>query len=61
MTYISFDDYTMPQLGQIMDSMLKERGYTDDADEAKRPLDEDARATSRPAPRKTSATAARGS
>jgi AAA+ superfamily predicted ATPase len=28
MTYISFDDYTMPQLGQIMDSMLKERGYT---------------------------------
>ncbi|HYD19816.1 MAG TPA: AAA family ATPase [Patescibacteria group bacterium] len=28
MTYINFDDYTMPQLGQIMDFMLKERGYT---------------------------------
>ncbi|TAL28250.1 MAG: AAA family ATPase [Alphaproteobacteria bacterium] len=27
MTYINFDDYTMPQLGQIMDFMLKERGY----------------------------------
>ena len=28
MTYINFDDYAMPQLGQIMDFMLKERGYT---------------------------------
>jgi hypothetical protein len=28
MTYINFDDYTMPQLSQIMDFMLKERGYT---------------------------------
>jgi len=28
MTYINFDDYSMPQLGQIMDFMLKERGYT---------------------------------
>ncbi len=28
MTYINFDDYNMPQLGQIMDFMLKERGYT---------------------------------
>lgn len=28
MTYISFDDYNLPQLGQIMDFMLKERGYT---------------------------------
>jgi AAA+ superfamily predicted ATPase len=35
MTYINFDDYTMPQLGKIMDSMLKERGYAmnDDARE----------------------------
>jgi stage V sporulation protein K len=28
MTYISFDDYSLTQLGQIMDFMLKERGYT---------------------------------
>lgn len=28
MTYINFDDYTMPQLGKIMDFMLEERGYT---------------------------------
>lgn len=28
MTYINFDDYTMPQLSQIMDFMLKDRGYT---------------------------------
>lgn len=28
MTYIDFDDYTMPQLTDIMDFMLKERGYT---------------------------------
>ncbi len=32
MTYIQFDDYKLPELGQIMDVMLKERGYTmDDA------------------------------
>lgn len=33
MTYINFDDYNLPQLGQIMDTMLKDRGYTmsDDA------------------------------
>lgn len=28
MTYINFDDYTMPQLGKIMDFMLQDRGYT---------------------------------
>jgi AAA+ superfamily predicted ATPase len=28
MTYIGFEDYTMPQLTQIMDFMLKDRGYT---------------------------------
>ena len=28
MTYINFDDYNLPQLGQIMDGMIKERGYT---------------------------------
>jgi len=35
MTYISFDDYDMPALGQILDVMLKDRGYTmeDDARE----------------------------
>lgn len=27
MTYINFDDYNLPQLGQIMDFMLAERGY----------------------------------
>jgi AAA+ superfamily predicted ATPase len=27
-TYISFEDYNMMQLGQILDVMLKERGYT---------------------------------
>lgn len=28
MTYINFDDYSIPQLSQIMDVMLKDRGYT---------------------------------
>lgn len=28
MTYIDFDDYALPELGKIMDVMLKERGYT---------------------------------
>lgn len=28
MTYINFEDYTVPQLTEIMDFMLKERGYT---------------------------------
>lgn len=28
MTYIGFDDYTLPQLGEILDTMLVERGYT---------------------------------
>jgi AAA+ superfamily predicted ATPase len=28
MTYLSFEDYNLPQLGQIMDVMLKDRGYT---------------------------------
>jgi len=32
MTYINFEDYALPQLGQILDVMLKDRGYTMDAD-----------------------------
>jgi stage V sporulation protein K len=32
MTYITFDDYSITQLEQIMDFMLKERGYSIDAD-----------------------------
>lgn len=32
MTYIEFEDYTMPQLGQILDTMLQDRGYKLDAD-----------------------------
>lgn len=32
MTYISFDDYGLPELGQILDTMLVDRGYTMDAD-----------------------------
>ena len=32
MTYITFDDYSLTQLEQIMDFMLKERGYKIDAD-----------------------------
>jgi len=30
MTYINFEDYAVPQLTEIMDFMLKERGYTID-------------------------------
>lgn len=32
MTYISFDDYNTPQLGEILDVMLKDRGYVMDAE-----------------------------
>jgi AAA+ superfamily predicted ATPase len=32
MTYINFEDYGVPALGQILDVMLKDRGYTMDAD-----------------------------
>jgi AAA+ superfamily predicted ATPase len=32
MTYINFEDYSLPALGQILDVMLKDRGYTMDAD-----------------------------
>jgi len=28
MTYIGFEDYALPQLGEILDVMMKERGYT---------------------------------
>ena len=32
MTYINFEDYGLPELGEIMDAMLKDRGYTIDAE-----------------------------
>lgn len=32
MTYIDFEDYTMPQLGQILDTMMADRGYKLDPD-----------------------------